>query len=230
MMKKIIKILKYVLLCLGGVFVLMIGLAFTSVPFYAHYNLGATRVDTITMKMTPEEVVMFGGASMPSQDNLMRLYYTASIARQFQIPVMLVHPEDSVCQSEMTRLLNNGGIDSICYLTEGTNTRSQVLFLKEIHPDLLKKPFVVVTSPEHLRRTVKCLQKVGFEHVIGVAAYEAPVNFDLSLKEQKLGGRESIPSVESTKMRYTVFNYLKLEIICFREYIALAYYKLKRWI
>ena len=48
--------------------------------------------------------------------------------------------------------------------------------------------------------------------------------------KRKLGGNEAIPSIESVKMRYTFFNYLKLEITCAREYFALAYYKIKGWI
>ena len=102
--------------------------------------------------------------------------------------------------------------------------------LKETHPQLIDKQLLVVTSPEHIRRTVKSLNKVGFINVVGVAAYPATVDFDLSLKKQKLGGNNAVPSVESVKMRYTFFNYLKLEITCIREYLALGYYRIKGWI
>ena len=214
---------------LGGLFLLMVVLAFTSVPFWAHYRLGQN--PNREMQFThPQYVVMFGGAGMPSEDNLMRLYHTAALARHFEVPVVLVHPEDSLCQAEMTRLLRQGGIDSVLYMTEGANTRSQALELKENYPELVHCQCVVVTSPEHVKRTVKCLNKVGFQNVIGKAAYPATVDFDLSLKKQKLGGNEAVPSVESVKMRYTFFNYLKLEITCLREYFALAYYRIKGWI
>ena len=228
-MKQLGKILKITFFCLGGLFILMIILAFTSAPFYWYFNLGQNP-NKETVITRPESIVMFGGAGMPSEDNLMRLYHTAALARHYEVPVVLVHPEDSLCQAEMTRLLHQGGIDNISYMTEGANTRSQVLELMDTYPELKEKQFIVVTSPEHLRRTVKCLNKVGFRNVIGKAAYPATVNFDLSLKKQKLGGNESIPSVESVKMRYTFFNYLKLEITCLREYFALAYYRLKGWI
>ncbi len=228
-MKQLGKILKITFFCLGGLFILMIILAFTSAPFYWYFNLGQNP-NKETVITRPESIVMFGGAGMPSEDNLMRLYHTAALARHYEVPVVLVHPEDSLCQAEMTRLLHQGGIDNISYMTEGANTRSQVLELMDTYPELKEKQFIVVTSPEHLRRTVKCFNKVGFRNVIGKAAYPATVNFDLSLKKQKLGGNESIPSVESVKMRYTFFNYLKLEITCLREYFALAYYRLKGWI
>jgi len=228
-MKHIIKSIKILLFLFGCIFLLMIVLALTSAPFYTYYNLGKSPNKEF-QAIEPRQIVMFGGAGMPSEDNLMRLYHTAALARQFNVPVMLVHPKDSLCQAEMTRLLNQGGIERISYMTSGTNTRSQCLELKERHPQLINKQLLVVTSPEHIRRTVKSLNKVGFENVIGVAAYPSTVDFDLSLKKQKLGGNEVIPSVESVKMRYTFFNYLKLEITCVREYIALAYYRIKGWI
>jgi len=228
-MKHLAKTIKTIFFILGGLFLIMIVLAFTSVPFWAHYRLGQDPNKDVRLTH-PQYVVMFGGAGMPSEDNLMRLYHTAALARHFEVPVILVHPEDSLCQAEMTRLLRQGGIDSILYMTEGANTRSQALELMENYPELVQCQCVVVTSPEHVRRTVKCLNKVGFHNVIGKAAYPATVDFDLSLKKQKLGGNESIPSVESVKMRYTFFNYLKLEITCVREYFALAYYRIKGWI
>ena len=228
-MKRLGKAIKALFFTLGILFLLMIVLAFTSVPFWAHYHLGQNPNEEIQLTH-PQYVVMFGGAGMPSEDNLMRLYHTAALARHFEVPVLLVHPKDSLCQAEMTRLLHQGGIDSILYMTEGTNTRSQAVELMERYPKLAQNQCIVVTSPEHVRRTIKCLNKVGFQNVIGKAAYPATVDFDLTLKKQKLGGNEAIPSVESVKMRYTFFNYLKLEITCLREYCALAYYKVKGWI
>lgn len=228
-MKHLAKTIKALFFTLGILFLLMIVLAFTSAPFWAHYRLGQNPNEEIQLS-NPQYVVMFGGAGMPSEDNLMRLYHTAALARHFEVPVLLVHPEDSLCQAEMTRLLRQGGIDSILYMTEGANTRSQAIELIAKYPELAEKQLIVVTSPEHVRRTIKCLNKVGFQNVIGKAAHPATVDFDLSLKKQKLGGNEAIPSVESVKMRYTFFNYLKLEITCLREYYALAYYKVKGWI
>ena len=228
-MKYLYNTIKITVFVLGIFFLLMIVLAFTSAPFYEHFRLGQN--PDKEMQMTrPHQVVMFGGAGMPSEDNLLRLYHTAALARHFEIPVLLVHPEDSICQAEMTRLLHQGGIDSIQYMTSGSNTRSQAVELMEAYPELADQQILVVTSPEHVRRTLKCLKKVGFEQAYGVAAYPATVDFDLSLKDEKLGGNKIVPSVESVKMRYTFFNYLKLEITCAREYCALAYYRLKGWI
>ena len=228
-MKRLTKSIIITFFVFGILFFTMLVLAFTSAPFYLHFNLGQNPNDDVEVS-NPQLVMMFGGAGMPSEDNLMRLYHTAALARHFDVPVLLVHPEDSLCQAEMTRILRQGGIDSILYMTEGANTRSQAVELMNAYPELSEKELIVVTSPEHVRRTVKCLNKVGFRNTIGKAAYPATVDFDQSKKKQKLGGNEAIPSVESVKMRYTFFNYLKLEITCLREYCALAYYKIKGWI
>ena len=228
-MKRLAKSIIITFFVFGILSFVMLVLAFTTAPFYMHYRLGQNPNDNVEITR-PHLVMMFGGAGMPSEDNLMRLYHTAALARHFDVPVLLVHPEDSLCQAEMTRLLRQGGIDSILYMTEGANTRSQAVELMNAYPKLSDKELIVVTSPEHVRRTVKCLNKVGFTNVIGKAAYPATVDFDLSLKKQKLGGNKAIPSVESVKMRYTFFNYLKLEITCVREYLALGYYRIKGWI
>ena len=228
-MKHLGRIIKITFFVLGILFFVMLALAFTSAPFYAYYHLGQNPNENDT-PMQPQHVVMFGGAGMPSEDNLIRLYHTAALARHFDVPVILVHPEDSLCQAEMTRLLRQDGVDNILYMKEGSNTRSQALGLMTAYPELAEETFLAVTSPEHVRRTVKCLNKAGFANVIGKAAYPATVDFDLSLKKQKLGGNKAIPSVESVKMRYTFFNYLKLEITCVREYLALGYYRIKGWI
>ena len=184
-MKHLGRIIKITIFTLGALFIVMVALAFTSVPFYAYYRLGQNPNESDTPKQ-PQHIVMFGGAGMPSEDNLMRLYHTAALARHFEVPVLLVHPEDSLCQAEMTRLLRQGDIDSILYMTEGANTRSQALELMAQYPKLAEEQLIVVTSPEHVRRTIKCLNKVGFQNVIGKAAYPATVDFDLSLKKQKL--------------------------------------------
>ncbi len=227
------KIINRFFVVLGALFTLLLLLAMTSVPFYMHYNLGNDpnhEFDTIEA-FEPQHVIMMGGAGMPSASNLMRLYYTAGLAITYDCPVTIALPYDSVCHAEMDRFLENQGVLSeIFHDTIGTNTRSQVLGLAEYYPELLDTKIVVVTSPEHLRRTIKCFNKAGFQEVRGMAAYEGTVDFNLSIKEQIVEGNEEIPSVESTRLRYTFWNYLKLEIDTFREYIALFYYRIKGWI
>ncbi|MBR3947528.1 MAG: hypothetical protein IKJ56_10575, partial [Bacteroidales bacterium] len=89
---------------------------------------------------------------------------------------------------------------------------------------------LIITAPEHLSRTLKCLKKCEIENIRGIGAFESTVDFDLELDKTKLKGNKFVPDIESTNLRYTYWNYLKLEIICFREYFAIVYYWAKDWI
>lgn len=215
---------------LGVIFFIMILLAFTPLPYYMQYRLGIAREkDT---NFAPDAIVMYGGAGMPSRSNLIRLYYTAEYANRYKLPVIIAHPEDSLCHAEMRRYLVQSGIEdsTIHFMTWGGNTRAQSLGLMSAWPELAAKNLLVVTSTQHIKRTVKSMEKVGFLHVKGIPAQEATVDFDLSLRTRELKGNSFIPAVGSTKIRYNFWNYLQLEITCFREYIALSYYKVKGWI
>ena len=227
-------ILKWIFISLGIILLLINILALTPTPFYMHRSLGEdpSWEDDTTSIFTPDYIIMFGGAGMPSESNLIRLYYTAEIAGKLQKPIILVHPEDSVCQAEMTKYLVNNDIssDSIIYMTGGRNTRSQSLCLVDSFPDITSAKCLIITAPEHLSRTLKCLKKCGIEDIRGIGAFESTVDFSLELKKEKLKGNRYVPDVESTNLRYTYWNYLKLEIICFREYFATAYYWIKDWI
>lgn len=217
----------------GVLFTLFLILAVTPAPFYMHYNLGndPNQDHDTTYIFVPQHVIMMGGAGMPSAGNLMRLYHTSKIATFFDCPVTIIHPYDSLCHAKMDEfLVNQGVIREIFHDTIGTNTRSQVLGLAENHPEMLSMKILVVTSPEHLKRTIKCFNKVGFQEVRGVAAREGTVDFNLSLENLSLKGNKIIPNIGNTKMRYTFWNYLKLEIDTYREYFALLYYKMKGWI
>jgi len=229
-MKIILKTLKIATISSGCIFFILLLLAFTSAPFYMYYHLG-TDPNRMEESFAPEHIVMLGGAGMPSQGNLIRLFYTAGFA-QSEAEVIILHPEDSLCQQAMTQELISKGVhpDKITFVTEGSNTHSQVLQLKHERPELLQQDLLVITSPEYVRRSVKCFRKLGFTSVHGKGAFEATVDFDLSLKGKRMEGNEYIPLVESTNLRYTFWNYLKLEIDCFREYTALVYYKFKGWI
>ena len=233
-MKTAFPVLKWGFISLGAIFLILNILALTPAPFYMHRCLGedsAWKKDS-TKNFYPDYIIMFGGAGMPSESNLIRLYHTAELARKLNKPVILVHPEDSVCQVEMTIFLTRSGIptDSILYMTGGSNTRSQSVCLADSFPQLKTASALIVTAPEHLSRTLKCLKKCGISNIYGIGAFESTVDFDLTLDKQKLKGNTFVPDIESTNLRYTYWNYLKLEIICFREYFATAYYWLKGWI
>ena len=232
-MRKALAAAKCFFILFGVIFLILNILALTPAPFYMHRSLGEDSAwKNDSTRFNPDYIIMFGGAGMPSESNLIRLYYAAELARKLNKPVILVHPEDSVCQAEMTKYLVGSGIaaDSIWYMTGGSNTRSQSVCLADSFPQLCGASSLIITAPEHLSRTLKCLKKCGLENIYGIGAFENTVDFDLTLNKKKLKGNRFVPDIESTNLRYTYWNYLKLEIVCFREYFATAYYWVKDWI
>jgi len=229
----ILRFLKFGLFASGFVFALMLALSFTSFPFYWHRWLGESmQTDSLTHSQ-PSHIVMLGGGGMPSESNLIRLYYCAQLANEFpNAPMLIVHPPDTLVAKQMVRFLLGYGMDAsrISFVHQGTNTRAQVLALSNILQNK-KASLVLVTAPENMRRSVLAINKVGFENVIAVPAFENAMFLDLDYDFRKIGGRSYVPDVSSNDgLRYDFWNYLKLEIICIREMIALAYYKLNGWI
>lgn len=225
------RLIRQILIWLGIFSLLMMVLACTRIPFDLHRWLG-TKVSAF--HFSPAVIVMFGGSGMPSESNLIRLYYVKELALIYpRAQVLLAHPNDSGTVYEMKAFLVAFGIDSlrISALYEGNNTREQAMLLSRHYAGIENEKIAVVTSPEHMYRTVKTLRKLNFKNVGGVAAFENPLFINLGYDYRKIGGKKYVPDVSGNlSLRYNFWNYLKLEIICFREYFAIAYYKINGWI
>jgi uncharacterized SAM-binding protein YcdF (DUF218 family) len=85
---------------------------------------------------------------------------------------------------------------------------------------------LLITSPEHMYRSIKTFEDVGFTDIAGNATFEKPLDEDKVKGKGKARGKE----VENLGFRYNMWSYLQYEIIVLREYTAIAYYKLKGWI
>lgn len=89
----------------------------------------------------------------------------------------------------------------------------------------------MVSSPEHVYRSLLTFRKLGFSGITGAPAFEQALFSDLAYQHLSIGGKTYLPDVSTqTDLRYTLWNYLKLEITCLREYLALVYYKWNDWI
>jgi uncharacterized SAM-binding protein YcdF (DUF218 family) len=127
------------------------------------------------------------------------------------------------------------GIDSlrIKFENTGRNTREQAskLTLKPIglNPG---NPVILVTAPEHMRRAVLTFKKLGFKHVYGKPTFEVALGAaDLTYTANEVKGNNYVPSVgNNLQVRYQFWSHLKLEVMVIREYLGLAYYKLRGWI
>jgi hypothetical protein len=82
-----------------------------------------------------------------------------------------------------------------------------------------------------LYRAVLTFKKAGFLKVDGIPAFESAIESDLSFNDARLGGRKWMVGIgESITLRYRFWTQLHYEQLVLREWMAIAYYKLKGWI
>lgn len=229
---KILKIAKIALLTLGSLFTILCVLSLTPLPYYTRAWLG--RSINCDKNFTPRYIIMLGGGGMPSEENLIRLYYTAEAATIFPLAQIIVaHPFDSISYIKMRHDLMIRGIDSsrIHFEHFGLNTRAQALFTAKLFPDSKTANTMIVSSPEHIRRSIFTFRKAGYTSLCGYAATEIDMDIDLTVDQRIVGGRRFIPNVDNNVgMRYNFWTYFKIEISCLREFTALSYYWIKGWI
>lgn len=232
-LQKLIKISKGITLGLGMFLIVAIMLSFTDLPFWAYYWLGTHDVD---LESEPNLIVLMGGGGMPSADGLIRCYSAVNIADEspdakiiIAIPCDTAMPEESP-ERLMANELILRGIDSSRFIFEpyGSNTISQVQNMRAMFESNALDTLVIriVTSPEHMLRSVKVFRKAGFKYVGGQPAFGKDIPEEL-LKKNSQTESEAPAGVG---IRYNMWNYLKYEITVLREYCAIVYYKLKGWI
>lgn len=232
-MKNILNKLKrttqWILSITGSIALLMLFLSFTDLPYYAYHRLGTSGTQ---LQQSPDYIILFGGSGMPTPDGLIRAYYTATVAKELDsAQIIIANPdelkaiEDSLASYTHELLIR--GIDSsrIQYDTVGYNTYTQAQNIAQmILSDTSPSPVVlVVTSPEHMYRSVKCLQKAGIDSVGGTASFEIPLDEDQLIKKGKITKLEK----DKLNLRYNMWSYLNYELIVMREYMAIGYYRLR---
>ena len=212
---------------LGIIFLILIFLGFTERPFWAYYALSSPQEE---LKTPPEEIVLMGADGMPSKKNLIRCYFTIEAAKTYpetRIIIALPQPDTTKPDDNLLKMRNEftaKGIDSsrIVFETTGINTYSQVKNMCErLNPE---ESILVITSPEHMKRTLLCFKKQGFKNISGQASFGNDINPEL-LKQAE-GDYVS----GSLTLRYNIWTQFQYEIIVAREYMALLYYKIKGWI
>jgi uncharacterized SAM-binding protein YcdF (DUF218 family) len=245
---------RIVLFFFGLIFLFAIIMAFTPLPFYAWYNHSISKAG---IHRPPDYIVILGGGGMPSETGLMRTWYGAKVANYFlRSGVIIALPgntKDSLSSISLMKkeLVLRGVNERRIFLEDsGTNTRAQALnILQRItnyglritdsisksqspsHHLTISPSILVVTSPEHLTRAVLTFRKAGFMKVDGLPAFESTIESDITFDDRLLGGRKWIPGIgENITLRYRFWTQLRYEELILREYLALAYYKIKGWI
>lgn len=229
-----LRLLRNLFVLIGIFFTVCVLLALTSLPFWGYHWLGTSKSE---LKWEPETIILLGGGGMPSQSALMRSWYVEKAASSFPDANIIIATPGDVKDSADTPLLMKKELikrgihpNLIRFEFEGTNTRAQALNCQGLVK--MQSPILLVTSPEHMRRSVLCFQKAGFEKVNALPAFENAIDADLSFDDDELGGRKIFtPDVgKSINMRYQLWNHLKYEILIAREITATFYYKLRGWI
>lgn len=234
---RLLIIIRASLCLLGGLFLIILFLSFTTLPYWGYYWLGTSK-SIITGK--PDYIVLMGGGGMPSESNLMRAFFVFRAATESPESRIIIaipgNPDDPKSTARLVAAeLIRKGIDEqrIFYAELGTNTRSQAIQLQQLNSEKLTvKSILLVTSPEHMRRAILVFKRAGFTNVSGLPAFENAIEADLFFGDDQLGGDKFlVPDIGgNTTVRYQFWNHLKYEILIAREMAALAYYKLRGWI
>lgn len=220
----------------GSIFLILLILAFTKIPYYAYNRLG-----TGNSKITrpPVTIVLLSGSGIPSEGGLLRPYYTARLAKANpDANIVISMPgnlADSMSAPQLTaKELIIRGIEKrrIGFESLGRNTREQAQKLSAGKTsEQLMLPITLVTSPQHMKRAVLTFRKCGFTTVSGLPTFENSLETDLTFKDSDLKGNKYVPSIgNNMQVRYQFWTQLKLEVLVLREYFGLTYYKLRGWI
>jgi uncharacterized SAM-binding protein YcdF (DUF218 family) len=247
----IIRPLGCIILFLGSLFLIVIILGLTSAPFWTWYRMSTKYAG---IHRPPEVIVLLGGGGMPSESGLMRCWYTAKAANHFtRAKVIIALPGDakdtlsSVNAMKKELMLRGIAEERIMLEDSGTNTRAQAINIKKLITDYelritdknnpsfcILHPascILIVTSPEHLYRAVLTFRKAGFMKVDGLPAFESAIESDITFSDGLLGGRKWMPSIgKNITLRYRFWTQLHYEQLVIREWLAVAFYKLKGWI
>jgi uncharacterized SAM-binding protein YcdF (DUF218 family) len=248
-LKHLVSVLKGFLFVMGSIALVMIILALTSAPFWIWYNLGVKKAG---IHRPPDFVVVMGGGGMPSESGLMRCWYASKVASHYsRARVIIALPGDAKDSLSSVNLMKKElelrGISAERIMIEdsGTNTRAEAVNVFNIISEIeqfqnsnrqssivnRQSAILIVTSPEHLYRSVLTFKKAGFMKVDGVPAFEKTIEADLDFSAQKLGARGWVPDVGSNMtIRYQFWMHMDYEFLVLREWLALTYYKLQGWI
>lgn len=218
----------------GSLFLLLIVLSFTDLPYHAYHRLGTLQTHK---DKQADYIVLLGGGGMPGPHALLRIYYAAQLAEQYpQSNVIVALPADSADfeKSGHKKMLDElifRGVDSQRLISEihGNNTRSQALAIRALIEDA-DASVVIITSPEHLYRSILSFKKAGFSKVNGLPAFEEHFEEQLLIQPGKKRDKSSKPGEKNLDFRYNMWSYLQYQIIVLREYTAIAYYKLMGYI
>lgn len=231
--KKAIALFNKLVFGMGLIALIFVVLSFTDYPYYAYHWLG-----TVNAKIThkPDYIVVMGAGGMPSAKGVLRCYFAAKVAEMYpEARLIITLPADSAnfAQSAHQLMIDDlitRGVDSTRILSEykGSNTYTQAREIRQ----MIAEPspsLILITSPDHMYRSVLTFKKQGFEKTSGLATFEHALDQEL-LYEKDESGKVTDKSSQMLGLRYNFWGYMNYQIIVLREYLAIAYYKVQGYI
>ena len=240
--KALFHITRGLLLGIGAFTLLFLALQFTQLPWRLYRSLF---VIPALSTQSPTHILVMGGSGIPGESGLMRTFYGAEAAQLHPNAEVLVAMPLGASDSEASRgyldelLLRGVPADRVRILPDGRNTREQAIRMKEYLGEQSSRAVVlVITNPEHIRRTVACLWRVGLTNVATLPAHTLSMDDRLPWKATDLDApgpapmtRSIIPDIGSSlHLRYDFWNNQGYTSQAIREYVGLLYYRLRGWI
>ncbi len=240
--KNLLRAIRGALVGLGVFALLFFVLQFTNLPWSLYRSLFA--IPHLSTQ-SPTHILVMGGSGIPGESGLMRTYYGAQAARLHPNAEVLVAMPLGASDSEASRayldelLLRGVPADRVHILPDGRNTREQAIRMKAYVKEAPSTATIlVVSNPEHIRRTVACLWQVGLTNVAAMPAHTLSMEdrlswtvADLDTPESSPISRSIVPDIGSSlHLRYDLWNNLGYTQLAIREYAGLLYYRLRGWI
>lgn len=238
----LLRVVRGILVCFGILALLFTALQFSPYPWRAYKHLWAVPAPSTE---SPTHILVMGGSGIPGESGLMRTFYAAEAARQNPDADMLIAMPLGAAESPASKAyldeLRLRGISTnrVRILEGGRNTREQAIRLAEVLADETNATCVlIVTSPEHTRRTAAAIRKTCDTPVRAFPAFPISLEDPLPWSVEELDPPESgpvsrtvIPDIGSSlRLRYNLWTNLRYTDEALREYTALLYYRLRGWI
>ena len=236
--QKLMRCGKILFISFSSFLILVVLFAFTTGPYYLYHWLGTSKSE---FHFKPQCIIIMGDAGYPGESSLIRSWYAAETWRKNpSATVVITQPAAACIRPEFSdawgirKDLMIRGVDSTKIILEikGKNTREEGMEVMRIFPGAEKQRCVLITSPEHMRRSILTFEKLGFKYLGGIPTWNATGPVDLDYKDSNLGGNNvPLPEVGgSVQLRYQFWNHLRYQVICYRELMGLAWYQLRGWI
>ena len=240
--KNLLRVTRGALVGIGLFALLLVAAQFTNLPWSLYRSL--FEIPHLSTQ-PPTHILVMGGSGIPGESGLMRTFYGAQAAQLHPDAEVLVAMPLGASDSDASRayldelILRGVPANRVHILPNGRNTREQAIRMKEY---LGEQPhataLLVVSNPEHIRRTVASLQRVGLTNVAAMPAHVLSIDDRLPWKATDLDAPGSAPRVRtyvpdigsSMHLRYDFWNNLGYTHMSIREYMGLLYYRLRGWI